>query len=183
MEMITLVDRQDRAIGVEEKMKAHREGKLHRAFSIFVFNSKGEMLLQKRSPAKYHSRSLWTNTCCSHPRPGEPMAQATARRLQEEMGFTCPLQKAFHFIYRAHLEEGLIEHEFDHVFIGRYDGEISPNPGEVADYCWIHPEHLQQEIQAAPRAYTIWFKIASARADYWRNYSTPSASLKQKATS
>ncbi len=168
MEMITLVDRLDRAIGAEEKMKAHREGKLHRAFSIFVFNDKGEMLLQKRSLQKYHSRSLWTNTCCSHPRPGEAVEQATARRLQEEMGFACRLQKAFHFIYRAHLEEGLIEHEFDHVFIGRYQGVIAPDPEEVADYRWIDLARLWQEVQAAPREYTIWFKIASARANYWK---------------
>jgi isopentenyl-diphosphate delta-isomerase len=169
MEMITLVDRNDREIGVEEKMKVHREGKLHRAFSIFVFNHTGEMLLQKRSSTKYHSRSLWTNACCSHPRPGEAMDKATARRLQEEMGFACRTKKAFHFIYRAYLEEGLIEHEFDHVFTGEYNGMISPDPSEVADYRWIKLKDLHMEILTAPGEFTIWFKIALARADYWRD--------------
>ncbi|MGH7492728.1 MAG: isopentenyl-diphosphate Delta-isomerase [bacterium] len=168
MEMITLVDHNDREIGVEEKIKAHREGRLHRAFSVFVFNHEGQMLLQKRSPLKYHSRSLWTNTCCSHPRPGEAMNKAIARRLHEEMGFACRITEAFHFIYHAHLEEGLIEHEFDHVFIGEYQGVISPDPNEVADYRWIKLSDLHKEIKAAPGQFTIWFKLALARAAYWR---------------
>ncbi len=173
MEMITLVDRQDREIGAEEKMKAHREGKLHRAFSIFVFNQHGEMLLQKRSSDKYHSRSLWTNTCCSHPRPGEATEQAASRRLQEEMGFVCRMQKAFHFIYRADLEDDLIEHEFDHVFIGQYGGVVAPDPKEVADYRWIKSAHLQKELKAAPQEFTVWFKIALAHADYWKGLASP----------
>jgi isopentenyl-diphosphate delta-isomerase len=168
MEMVTLVDHNDREIGIEEKMKAHREGKLHRAFSIFVFNPRGEMLLQKRSPQKYHSRSLWTNTCCSHPRPGEALEQAIERRLQEEMGFGCRIKEAFHFIYRAHLEEGLIEHEFDHVFVGEYQGVISPDPNEVADYRWVKPTDVHEEIRVAPEDFTVWFKIALERAEYWR---------------
>lgn len=168
MEMITLVDRRNRAIGVEEKMKAHREGRLHRAFSIFVFNNNGELLLQRRSLRKYHSRGLWTNTCCSHPRPGEKVELATARRLQEEMGFACRLRKAFHFIYRADLEEGLIEHEFDHVFIGEHNGAVAPDPNEVADYRWISRADLREEIKAVPHDFTVWFKIALARTNYWR---------------
>ena len=164
MEMITLVDRQDREIGSAEKMQAHRQGKLHRAFSIFVFNRKGELLLQKRSPQKYHSRSLWTNTCCSHPRPGEAIGDAAARRLREEMGFGCALRWRFHFIYRAELEEGLIEHEFDHVFVGEYDGPVTPDPEEVSDHRWISLVALQEEVRTAPEQFTVWFKIALARA-------------------
>jgi isopentenyl-diphosphate delta-isomerase len=153
-EMVILVDRHDRQIGVEEKMKAHREGKLHRAFSIFIFNQKSEMLLQKRAPNKYHSGGLWTNACCSHPRPGESVEQAAVRRLKEEMGFHCALQEAFH---------GLIEHEFDHVFVGTYDGEIHPNRREVVGYRWLSPNALKEDVRKFPEAYTTWFKLAVPR--------------------
>jgi isopentenyl-diphosphate delta-isomerase len=164
-EMVILVDPQDRQIGVEEKMKAHREGKLHRAFSVFVFNEKGEMLLQKRAPQKYHSGGLWTNACCSHPRPGEAIEQAAVRRLNEEMGFVCELKKAFHFIYKAELDGGLIEHEFDHVFIGNYKGEtalggFTPDPNEVVDYRWLDIHSLKIEVKTFPEKFTTWFKIA-----------------------
>lgn len=167
-EMVILVDPHDRQIGVEEKMKAHREGKLHRAFSVFVFNENGEMLLQKRAPTKYHSGGLWTNACCSHPRPGETVEQAASRRLQEEMGFTCILKKAFHFIYRAELDQGLIEHEVDHIFIGHYDaatqsGDFNPNSQEVVDYRWVNVDTLKRDVLTCPEKYTTWFKIALAR--------------------
>jgi isopentenyl-diphosphate Delta-isomerase len=165
-EMVILVDHHDREIGVEEKMKAHREGKLHRAFSVFVFNEKGEMLLQKRSLQKYHSGSLWTNACCSHPRPGEMIAQGAVRRLKEEMGFVCKLKKAFHFIYNAKLDGGLIEHEFDHVFIGSYNGEIYPNANEVADYRWLSMQTIKYELDNFPKKYTAWFKIAFERTEF-----------------
>jgi isopentenyl-diphosphate delta-isomerase len=158
-EMVILVDSLDRQIGVEEKMKAHREGKLHRAFSVFVFNDKGEMLLQKRAPHKYHSGGLWTNACCSHPRPEEATEQAAVRRLQEEIGFVCELKKAFHFIYKAELDSGLIEHEFDHVFIGSYSGEIHPNISEVVDYRWLNAQDIKYELEHFPEKFTVWFKI------------------------
>lgn len=163
-EMVIIVDPYDREIGVEEKMKTHRDGKLHRAFSVFIFNDKGEMLLQKRASNKYHSGGLWTNACCSHPRPEEAVEEAAVRRLNEEMGFVCKLKKAFHFIYKAKLDGGLIEHEFDHVFIGNYNGEIHPNANEVADYRWLDIQTIQQELEHSSEKYTVWFKIALERA-------------------
>jgi isopentenyl-diphosphate delta-isomerase len=162
-EQVILVDRHDRQIGVEEKLKAHREGKLHRAFSIFVFNEKGEMLLQKRASGKYHSGGLWTNACCSHPRPGEPVALAATRRLQEEMGFDCALKKAFHFSYEARLDHNVIENEFDHVFVGQYDGQVRPNPNEVMDYRWLSIQMIKDELERCPENYTVWFRIALAK--------------------
>lgn len=162
-ETVILVDKHDRQIGIEEKLKAHREGKLHRAFSVFIFNDEGEMLLQKRALHKYHSAGLWTNACCSHPRPGEPVAQAATRRLQEEMGFACKLQKAFDFIYKVEFDNGLIEHEFDHVFVGNYDGGIAPDPDEVVDYRWVKIATLKKEIETFPEKYTVWFKLALER--------------------
>lgn len=168
MKMLILVDENDNEIGTEEKMKAHREGKLHRAFSIFVFNSDGELLLQKRAPDKYHSGGLWTNTCCSHPTPGEEMTSTVHRRLEEEMGFDCELKKAFHFIYRAELTNGLVEHEYDHVFSGIYDGKVRPNPKEVMDFRWVDLNALEKDLAAHPEVYTPWlrdsfFKILSVR--------------------
>jgi isopentenyl-diphosphate delta-isomerase len=165
-EMLILVDPHDRQIGVEEKMKAHREGKLHRAFSVFVFNKKGEMLLQKRAPQKYHSGSLWTNACCSHPRPGEAIEQAAVRRLNEEMGFVCELKKVFHFIYKAELDGGLIEHEFDHVFVGRYRGKVYPNANEVSAYRWLNSQKIEHELEHSPEKYTVWFKIAFEQMEF-----------------
>ncbi len=159
-EMLILVDENDRQIGTEEKIKAHEEGKLHRAFSIFIFNSKGEMLLQKRAKTKYHSGGLWTNTCCSHPRDGERIEEAVHRRLKEEMGFDCELEEKFHFIYKVKLDHGLTEHEFDHVFVGKYDGEVKPNPEEADDFKWINMETLKKDLEEHPENYTEWFKIA-----------------------
>ncbi len=162
-EFIILVDENDTEIGIEEKMKAHEDAKLHRAFSIFIFNAKGEMLLQQRACDKYHSGCLWTNATCSHPRPGEAVEQAAHRRLFEEMGFDTELKKAFHFIYKAEFDHGLTEHEFDHVFIGHYDGPIKLNAEEADDYKWIDLETLQRDMKTNPDDYTIWFKIAFKR--------------------
>lgn len=162
-EMIVLVDRDDSEVGVEEKIKAHREGKLHRAFSIFIFNSKGEMLLQKRARNKYHSGGLWSNACCSHPRPGESLEEAVHRRLKEEMGFDCDLRKVFHFMYKADLNNGFTEYELDHVFIGKYDGEVKPNPNEVEDWKWVNVADLKDDMERNPDKYTVWFKIALKR--------------------
>ena len=159
-EMVILVNSEDKEIGLEEKMKAHKEGKLHRAFSVFIFNLKGEMLLQQRADHKYHSGGLWSNTCCSHPRSGENVEQAGNRRLKEEMGFDCNIKKAFHFIYKTELDHDLIENEFDHVLVGNYDGKVNPNPQEVKDFKWISIDTLKSDIYKNPENYTVWFKIA-----------------------
>jgi isopentenyl-diphosphate Delta-isomerase len=159
MEVI-LVDEDDVQTGTMEKMEVHQKALLHRAFSIFVFNDKGEMLLHKRADKKYHSGGLWTNACCSHPKPGEETSVAAAIRLQEEMGFNTELKKAFDFVYKAPFDNGLTEHEFDHVFIGTYDGDIVPNPDEVSDYCFMAVEEIKNSIQSHPQKYTEWFKIA-----------------------
>ena len=158
-EHVVLVDRMGKEIGIEEKLKAHREGKLHRAFSIFVFNTLGELLLQKRSETKYHSGGLWTNTCCSHPRPGENHHYAAKRRLNEEMGFDCELTGLFSFIYHAKLENDLFEHELDHVFVGHYDGQPMPDPGEVDDWKWMNIDRLKRDVEKKPERYTYWFKL------------------------
>ncbi len=160
MEQVILVDELDREAGVAEKMAAHLQGKLHRAFSIFVFNSKGELMLQKRDSRKYHCGGLWSNTCCSHPRPGEKTEDAVHRRLKEEMGFDCELKEEFSFVYAAKLDKGITENEFDHVFVGKYDGKPTPNPEEAEDWKWVYPEQLQKDIKKNPEAYTPWFKIA-----------------------
>lgn len=144
-------------------MAAHEHALLHRAFSIFIFNNQGEMLLQQRACAKYHSGCLWTNACCSHPRPGEALEMAAHRRLHEEMGFDTELQHAFHFIYKAQLDHGLTEHELDHVFIGRFDGTFTPNSAEVDGYRWIDLPTLQRELRQQPDQFTIWFRIAVDR--------------------
>ena len=159
-EFVILVDKSDSLLGSEEKITAHKQAKLHRAFSIFIFNSKREMLLQQRAKDKYHSAGLWTNACCSHPRPGENTEDAAHRRLKEEMGFDCKLEKAFHFIYKTAFDHGLTEHELDHVFIGQYEGSIVPNPDEVDAYKWIDIENLKMEIKENPGMFTSWFKIA-----------------------
>lgn len=158
-EQVILVDNCDRPIGVMEKMQAHREGVLHRAFSIFVTNAQGDLLLQRRARSKYHSGGLWTNTCCSHPRPEETTDVAARRRLQEEMGFSCDLREIFSFIYRAELDNELIEHEFDRVLIGEFNGEPRPNPQEAEDFRWISIEALSTDIVAHPDRYTSWLKI------------------------
>ena len=159
MEQVILVDKHDNEIGVAEKMQAHREGLMHRAFSVFLFNDAGELLLQQRAFHKYHSGGLWTNTCCSHPRPIEETLEAANRRLQEEMGIAdCKLTKAFDFIYFAELNDDLKENEFDHVFIGRWNGIPIVNTEEVADYKWIAPSKLLADVAVNPKAYTYWFK-------------------------
>jgi isopentenyl-diphosphate delta-isomerase len=155
---VILVDKNDKQIGVEEKLSAHKAGKLHRAFSIFVFNKNNELLLHKRASTKYHSGSLWTNTCCSHPRVGEELELAIHRRLEEEMGFDTPLEKTFNFIYKATVGD-LTEHEFDHVFIGKYDGEVKPDPEEVEDIAWFTYSKLIDDMKIHPEKYTEWFKI------------------------
>ena len=134
MEQVILVDIEDCEVGVMEKMEAHKHAQLHRAFSVFLFNKQGKMLLQQRAFSKYHSGGLWTNACCSHPRPGESLESAVSRRLFEEMGIATPVTKAFDFIYQAELPNELVEHEFDHVFIGNYDGEVAPNHLEAVSY-------------------------------------------------
>lgn len=158
-EFVVLVDQDDQKLGLMEKQQAHIAGLLHRAFSVFVFNSKGELMIQQRAASKYHSPTLWTNTCCSHPRDNETYEEAAHRRLQEEMGFDCELEYKFNFIYKAHLENDLIEHELDHVFIGTFDEEPKLNPDEVMAYRWVELNDLKKDIDKNPQNYTAWFKI------------------------
>lgn len=158
-EKVILVDSNDNSLGLMEKMEAHERGFLHRAFSVFIFNSRGEMMLQQRAVSKYHSGGLWTNTCCSHPREGETVEQAGLRRLREEMGFETELIYGFSFIYKAVLDHGLMEHELDHVLLGFYDGEPSINADEVESWRWVSFEQLKNDIETNPNEYTAWFKI------------------------
>jgi len=158
MGKVVLVNKKDEAVGVEEKMKTHLDGKLHRAFSIILFNKKGEVLIQQRAKSKYHSPGLWSNTCCSHPKPKENLDQAAKRRLKEEMGITTDLKKKFSFIYKAKLSH-LTEYEFDHVFLGRFDGKPKPNKKEVEDWKWMKLTDLEKDIKKNPQKYTPWFKI------------------------
>jgi isopentenyl-diphosphate Delta-isomerase len=157
---VILVDEQDVQIGTMEKLEVHEKALLHRAFSVFIFNNKGEMLLQQRAAKKYHSASLWTNACCSHPQPGQQTLHAASIRLQQEMGFTTTLKKAFDFTYKAPFDNGLTEYEFDHVFVGNYNGSIIPNADEVSDYCYKKIEEIAASIASHPQKYTVWFKIA-----------------------
>ncbi len=159
MEHVVLVDEQDNQIGIMEKMEAHYKGVLHRAFSVFVFNSKHELLLQRRALGKYHSGGLWTNTCCSHSRVGETTLDAGHRRLQEEMGFDCPLSEAFTFIYKKELDHQMIEHEYDHVLVGTFDGEPILNPEEAMDYSFVSISEIESLVAENPQNYTEWFKI------------------------
>lgn len=163
MEKIILVDEKDREIGTGEKMKVHEEGKLHRAFSVFVFNSKGETLLQRRAEAKYHSGGLWTNTCCSHPRAGEALEKAIHRRLKEEMGFDVSLKEIFSFVYKVRFGNGLTENELDHVFVGKFDGKPVPNPEEAGGWKWISLDELKKDLEKNPGSYTYWLKVALDR--------------------
>lgn len=158
-EFVVLIDEQDNQLGLMEKQQAHVAGLLHRAFSVFIFNEKGELLMQQRAADKYHSPLLWTNTCCSHPRENETYKEAAIRRLEEEMGFVCEIEPKFHFIYKAQLGERLFEHELDHVFTGTYSGEIKINPEEVNAYKWMKMEDLIQDMKDNPAEYTVWFKI------------------------
>lgn len=156
---VILVDVQDNAIGTMDKLAAHEQGLLHRAFSVFIINSNGEMLLQQRAHGKYHSGGLWTNACCSHPMPGESVNDAAKRRLMEEMGIDADAQHHFSFIYKVDLDNNLTEHELDHVLIGVYDDEVKPNPDEVMDYKWVNPEQVLADVAVNPDNYTEWFKL------------------------
>lgn len=156
---VILVDENDVPRGTMEKMEAHKKGELHRAFSIFVFNSKGELLLQRRAMDKYHSGGLWTNTCCSHPQPEENLLESAHKRLHEEMGFSCTLENFFHFIYKAEMDNELTEHELDHVFIGYYNENPKINSREVAEWKYMSINEIQKNIKLNPELYTAWFKI------------------------
>lgn len=158
-ENVILVSEQDEPIGLMPKLEAHEKGVLHRAFSIFIINDKNEIMLQQRAFEKYHSPLLWTNTCCSHQRDGESNLEAGVRRLREEMGFVTELRELFHFVYKAPFENGLTEHEFDHVMVGRYNGEPHINTNEVAGWKWMSVEDVKDDITANPQIYTVWFRI------------------------
>lgn len=160
MEKVILVDEQDQQIGLMEKMEAHKKGLLHRAFSVFIFDDEGRMLIHQRADIKYHSGGLWTNACCSHPRDGETVLHAAQRRIDEELGIACDLEARFHFIYRAELDQGLTEHELDHVLIGVHNGPLSPDPEEVKDTRYLSFSELEEEMAAHPERFTEWFKIA-----------------------
>ena len=159
MQEVILVDSNDQPIGKMEKLEAHQKGLLHRAFSVFIFNRNNELLLQQRALEKYHSGGLWTNTCCSHPSPSESLESAGSKRLVEEMGFTTELSHLFAFEYRVELDNQLIEHEYDHVLVGRYDGDFIPNPEEAMATRWISMEDLMTELKQDPDKFTSWFKI------------------------
>jgi isopentenyl-diphosphate Delta-isomerase len=163
-DQVVLVDGHDRQTGTMEKIEAHIKGVLHRAFSVFIVNSSGQLLIQKRSAGKYHSPGLWTNTCCSHPRPGEPVDHAASRRLLEEMGISCKLYSSFTFIYKAEFGNGLTEHELDHVFIGICDETPLPSPEEVDEYRYADSKELEYDMNENPGNYTVWFRIAYPRA-------------------
>lgn len=167
-EEVILVDEDDNEIGTKEKIQAHENGgRLHRAFSVFVFNKKGKIMIQRRSGQKYHCAGLWTNTCCSHPRPGESLEDAVHRRLKQEMGFDTELKEILSFVYMAQFENGLTEHELDHVFVGRFDGIPRLNPEEVGDFKWVDPAEIEKGIQERPGEYTPWFKIILKRVLEW----------------
>jgi isopentenyl-diphosphate delta-isomerase len=168
-EQLILVDAQDRELGVKEKMEAHVEGALHRAFSVFVFDSEKRLLLQKRARTKYHSGGLWSNTACGHPRPGETTLAAARRRLHEEMGFDCELREAFEFLYRAELDGALIEHEYDHVLVGTHEGNPAPDPSEVEDWRWVTMDELRRRLSDEPQSYSYWLKVV-IEGDHWRAF-------------
>lgn len=168
-EQVILVNDQDEETGVAEKMEAHQQGWLHRAFSVFIFNSRGEMLLQQRALDKYHSGGLWTNTCCSHPRPGESTQVAAERRLKEEMGFQVSLEKVFDFVYKADFDNGLTEYEFDHVFAAEYEGPVNFNKEEVMGYSYRSMQQIAQSMETDPAQYTAWFRLAFPRVQSWWN--------------
>ncbi|HVW12361.1 MAG TPA: isopentenyl-diphosphate Delta-isomerase [Mucilaginibacter sp.] len=162
-ENVILVDQHDNMLGTMEKIAAHRAGKLHRAISVFVFNTKGELLLQQRAEHKYHSGGKWSNTCCSHPRLGENILDAAKRRLKEEMGLECQLDSAFSFIYNVDLDNGLSEHEYDHVYVGVTDMEPQPDEVEVAGFTYLPLNKTESDLFQNPDKYTIWFRICFDR--------------------
>lgn len=161
-EQVVLVDDSNRVIGQSEKLRAHREGRLHRAFSVFVVDDTGALLLQRRAASKYHSGGRWSNTCCGHPRPGEELIAAAARRLQEEMGFVCPLQVAFEFRYRARVGPDLLEHEHDTVLVGNFSGTPEPDPEEVAEWKREGLVAIRSDLRRRPNRYTVWLRLLLA---------------------
>lgn len=163
LEEVILVDENNNQIGTAEKIYAHRHALLHRAFSILIFNKEGEMLLQKRASTKYHSGGLWTNACCGHTRPDEPLINAAHRRLGEEMGFDCPLEEQFHFIYKVPLDNELSEHEYLTIFVGEYSGSIRPNSEEADGFRWISVQKLKEALESHPEQFTFWFKLIMER--------------------
>lgn len=168
-EFVILVDENDHEKGVMEKLQAHIEAKLHRAFSVFIFNNQGQLILQQRAFSKYHSPGLWTNTCCSHPRPGELTADAAHRRMIEEMGFDCEFEEVFGFVYKAKFENNLTEHEFDHVFIGTSEKLPQPNPEEVESTRFATIEEIRSEMEQDPENFTVWFRIAFDKVEEYFN--------------
>ncbi len=166
-QQIILVNERDEQVGTGEKMKVHREGLMHRAFSVFIFDREGRMLLQQRAAEKYHGGLLWTNACCSHPYPDEDTRSAALRRLQEELGFTTELKKIFEFSYYAEVGDGLIEHEYDHVFAGEWAQEICPNKEEVRDFAYRSIPEIKVEMGLHPEQFTSWFRIALPRVEEW----------------
>jgi isopentenyl-diphosphate delta-isomerase len=169
-ERVILVDKDDNETGTEEKLKAHEGGgRLHRAFSIFIFDSRGRMLLQRRAAGKYHCAGLWTNACCSHPKPGEKTADAAHRKLKQEMGFDVPLREIFSFIYRAPFENGLTEHELDHVLVGKFDGNPSINREEAGAFEWADMKKLMADVKKNPSKYTPWFRMVLGRVAGWKS--------------
>ncbi|MEP7373415.1 MAG: isopentenyl-diphosphate Delta-isomerase [Chitinophagaceae bacterium] len=164
---VILVNEKDEITGSMEKLETHKKGLLHRAFSIFVFNSQGEMLIQRRATQKYHSGGLWTNACCSHPQPGEETADAARKRLKEEMGFKIPVAKIFDFVYKAKFDNGLMEYEFDHVFVGEYEGEVNYDKEEVMDACYASMEKINHSLKSHPEKYTAWFHLAFPKIEKW----------------
>lgn len=166
-EEVILVNENDQQIGTMPKLEAHEKAALHRAFSIFVLNDKNEVMLQQRAAHKYHSPLLWTNTCCSHQRVGETNIQAGTRRLQEEMGFVTDIKELFHFIYKAPFDNGLTEHELDHVMIGHSNQEPQINEDEVAAWKWMSTEDIKNDISNSPELYTEWFKIIFQKFDHY----------------
>ncbi|MBK8226197.1 MAG: isopentenyl-diphosphate Delta-isomerase [Flavobacteriales bacterium] len=162
-DQVVLVNERDEAIGTMGKLRAHQEGALHRAFSVFLFDDQGRLLLQRRSPGKYHSAGLWTNTCCSHPRPGEPVAVAARRRLVEEMGISVEVEHRFSFLYKARFDNGLHEHELDHVFFGSFSGRPNPAADEADGWDYLHPDRLGADLEAHPERYTVWLRECWSR--------------------
>lgn len=170
---VILVDENDQMVGTLEKMEAHVKGLLHRAFSVFVFNDKGAMLLQQRALDKYHCGGLWTNACCSHPLPGESNSQAAERRLQEELGFTTQVEEIFDFTYRAEFSNGLTEYEFDHVFVANYDGPMDLNPKEVKECSYLSLDEITDMLVTHPNRFTPWFHLAFPKVkDWYKNNSS-----------
>jgi isopentenyl-diphosphate Delta-isomerase len=166
-QQVILVNEKDEITGTAEKLEAHQKGLLHRAFSIFIFNTQGEMLLQQRALEKYHSAGLWSNACCSHPAPGEVLEKAAVKRLKEEMGFKTAISRVFDFIYKTDVENGLTEYEFDHVFAGEYEGPFHYNRTEVMDFSYKPMHVIKETLHKNPQHYTAWFHLAFPKIEEW----------------